>query len=131
MVAQRVAQHQQRQQQQQAAQNVDMADETDVVVGQPSPAAIRAAVQQQQQQDSSAAAVAAALTGQPTAAGDSAVSVVINQNNSLVLSDPKMMTEKLVSELQNRSISDRTLEECWSTLQRVSWNVFRSVRYFL
>lgn len=32
--------------------------------------------------------------------------------------------------MQNRSISDRTLEECWSTLQRVSWNVFRSVRYF-
>jgi hypothetical protein len=34
-----------------------------------------------------------------------------------------------IHHVQNRSISDRTLEECWSTLQRVSWNVFRSVRY--
>jgi len=74
-----------------------MTDDTDVIVGQPSPAAIRAAVQQQQQQDSSSAA---GLAGQPTVAGDPSVSVVINQNNSLVLSDPKMMTEKLVSELQ-------------------------------
>jgi hypothetical protein len=101
MVAQQVAQHQQRQQQQQQqqqpTQNIEMADESDVVVGQPSPAAIRAAVQQQQQQDSSSVA---GLTGQPTGTGDSAVSVVINQNNSLVLNDPKMMTEKLVSELQ-------------------------------
>ncbi|KAI5713317.1 hypothetical protein M8J76_007259 [Diaphorina citri] len=53
-----------------------------------------------------------------------------NVTNALTLSDPKLMTEKLVSELQNRSnsvISDRTLEECWTTLQRVSWDVFRSV----
>ncbi|XP_014262387.1 zinc finger protein 629 isoform X2 [Cimex lectularius] len=40
---------------------------------------------------------------------------------SLQLPDPKAMTEKLVSELQNRSgvISDRTLEECWNALQRI------------
>ncbi|XP_021939242.1 zinc finger protein 384-like isoform X1 [Zootermopsis nevadensis] len=44
--------------------------------------------------------------------------------------DSKMMTEKLVNELQSRSnstISDRTLEECWSTLQRVSWHLFRCI----
>ncbi|XP_066995459.1 uncharacterized protein [Anabrus simplex] len=45
--------------------------------------------------------------------------------------DSKMMTEKLVNELQlsrsNSAISDRTLEECWSTLQRVSWHLFRCI----
>jgi len=25
------------------------------------------------------------------------------------------------------AISERTLEECWSTLQRVSWHLFRCV----
>ncbi|XP_039285489.1 uncharacterized protein LOC111043827 [Nilaparvata lugens] len=60
---------------------------------------------------------------QPQQASDPLASPVGNACNSLVLADPKMMmTEKLVNELQNRSnsvISDRTLEECWSTLQRI------------
>ncbi|KAJ9588425.1 hypothetical protein L9F63_018205 [Diploptera punctata] len=52
--------------------------------------------------------------------------------------DSKMMmttTEKIVNEIQiqnhtsrsNSAINDRTLEECWSTLQRVSWHLFRCV----
>ncbi|CAK1546660.1 unnamed protein product [Leptosia nina] len=46
--------------------------------------------------------------------------------------DHKIMTEKLVSEIQQQarsgqSISERTLEECWSTLQRVSWHLFQCV----
>ncbi|XP_065173226.1 zinc finger protein 135-like isoform X8 [Atheta coriaria] len=49
-------------------------------------------------------------------------------------SPEKMMTEKIVNELQladfnqlqrnSSAISERTLEECWTTLQRVSWLLF-------
>ncbi|XP_037045534.1 uncharacterized protein LOC119080990 isoform X3 [Bradysia coprophila] len=49
--------------------------------------------------------------------------------------DNKMNTEKLVNEFQLQmsrpnsaaAISERTLEECWSTLQRVSWHLFRCI----
>ncbi|XP_038219269.1 zinc finger protein 8-like isoform X15 [Zerene cesonia] len=67
--------------------------------------------------------------------------------------DHKIMAEKLVSEIQQQqspsadstmserslvpfalqqarsgqSISERTLEECWSTLQRVSWHLFQCI----
>ncbi|XP_055714630.1 zinc finger protein 384 isoform X4 [Phlebotomus papatasi] len=49
--------------------------------------------------------------------------------------DTKPTTEKLVNEFQQQltrsnsaaTISERTLEECWSTLQRVSWHLFRCI----
>ncbi|XP_054269149.1 zinc finger protein 629-like isoform X3 [Macrosteles quadrilineatus] len=53
-------------------------------------------------------------------------------NALALLPEAKMMNDKLATEFQNRpnsAISDRTLEECWSTLQRVSqtWNLLSGI----
>ncbi|XP_046671635.1 transcriptional repressor CTCF-like isoform X4 [Homalodisca vitripennis] len=61
--------------------------------------------------------------GTPEPPSDGLHSPVGGPSNALALvGDNKMMNDKLVNEFQNRPnsvISDRTLEECWSTLQRI------------